>query len=292
MAANILFKFYSCTTRKEVIQKVYGTILAGDPHWEIVHEEGGYSAGTPADQDYIVIGAKTAHPGTSYKMQILLCARDASSGTATFGGASGTKWTIQDDSFSVVVSRDGGWNATSKDFADNPSSLPEKQIDFVGSTSATPGYSISCGITEDEFTLTGAEAGTVISLTVGMLQKYPSGGTQRRIAAFFGVLTLNGSTSNSWSSTTSNAGWVPNPDDDGWLAAVTDVSGLRIDTYPTDSETGEYIERYLEVFRLPSGGCYGRWRSLMRVSSALATRDTFNSSTRIVSNGVSFPWSP
>lgn len=292
MASNILFKFFGCTTRKEVIQKVYDVLIAGDTNWEVVHEEGGYSSSTPADQDYIVIGAKTAHPGTAYKMQILLCARDAASGTATFGGASGTKWTIQDDSFAILVSRDGGWNATSKDFADNPGSLPEKQIDFAGSTSATPGYSVSCGTTEDEFTLTGQEAGVVFSLTVGMLVKFTTGGTQRRIAAFFGVLTLNGSTSNSWANTSSPAGWAPNADDDGWVNAVTDVTGLRIDTYGIDGETGEYVERYLEVYRLTVGGTYGRFRSLYRVASTLVTRDTFNSQTRIVSNGVSFPWSP
>jgi len=292
MSTNILFKFYSCTTRKEVLQKIYDTLTAGDPNWEIVHEEGGYSAGTPADQDYIVIGAKAAHPGTAYRMQILLCARDTATGTATFGGASGTKWTILDDSFSVVVSRDGGWNATSKDFADNPGTLPEKQIDFAGSSSATPGYSISCGTTEDELTLTGAEAGTVISLTVGVPQAYSSSGTQRRIVAFFGFLSLTGNASNSWANTSSPCGWVPSADDDAWVSAVTGIIGLRIDTYPTDSETGEYIERYLEIYRLPSGGCYGRFRSLMRVASTLATRDTFNVNTRIVSNGVSFPWEP
>lgn len=292
MASNVLFKFYGCTTRKEVVQKVYDTVYAGDPNWEIVHEEGGYSSSSPADQDYIVIGAKTAHPGTAYKMQILLCARDNATGTATFGGSAGTKWTILDDSFAIVVSRDGGWNATSKDFADNPSSLPEKQVDFAGSSSATPGYSVSCGTSEDEFTLTGQEAGTVFSLTVGMLVKFVAGGTQRRIAAFFGAMILNGSGTNSWSNTSSPCGWAPNADDDGWVNAVTDVSGLRIDTYATDGETGEYIERYLEVFRLTVGGTYGRFRSLYRVSSALVTRDTFNSQTRIVSNGVSFPWSP
>jgi|GEM_PF-5760556 len=290
MASEILFKYYACNTRKEVLQKVYDTIIADSTNWEVIHEEGGYDSSSPADQDYIVLEATTPHPGTEYHMQILLCARDAISASATFGGSAGTKWTILDDSFAMIVSRDGGWNSTSKDFSDNPGTLPERQQNFPGSASATPGYSVSCGTTADEFWIKGQETSIVFCLAVGMLQRYATTGTQRRIAAFFGLLNLSGNTSESWSNTTTPVGAVPNADDDGWNSAVTDVTALRIDTYPADSESGEYIERYLEVFRIPTGGCYGRWKSLMRVGTSVAGRSTFNSATRMVSSGVSFPW--
>ena len=74
MAYNV-DKNYSCSTRKAFLLRLYNLIAAGDANWSIIHEEGGYDSGAPADQDYFVLECDTAWgDGSGIKQQILFCA--------------------------------------------------------------------------------------------------------------------------------------------------------------------------------------------------------------------------
>lgn len=289
--ANTYEKHYTCTTRKEVLQRVYDHLVAYPTNWTVIHEEGGYSSSTPADQDYFVIECNTPWGDADVHQQLLLCARDAASSTATFGGSAGTKWTISDDSFSFVYSPDGGWSSTSKDFADRVGSLAEKQVDWDNSTSATPGFDVSIVTTPTEFLLFGLEASTTaIGLFAGTITSVDSSVVDARpCAIYWGIVSL-GAANYTWSATTLPAGYVPNDSRSGWLTATTEASGTRIDTYGASKNGGAYVELPLPVYSVSVAKYAGTFQSLRRVSTALANGDVSSAGDRVAYAGVTFPW--
>lgn len=292
MATNILFKNYTCSTRKEFLQKIYDT-LASDPNWTVIHEEGGYDTSSPADGDYFVVecDAGWADDGSVHQ-QLLFCANDNSTTTKTFGGSAGNKWTILDDSISVIYSPDGGWNGTTKEFSDNAGSLVEKQIDWDPSTTATPGLTMSAATTANAIMWWGIEASTQVGGFAGELDTTDSDVEDPRpCAVFWGYGHLSPSTSYSWAHVSNVAGYTPNQDRDGWYSAVSDSSGTRIDTYGQAKQSGAWVQWPLPVYSVSPARMAGTFGIIKRISTSVAAGDENADHTRVVLNGITFPWS-
>lgn len=288
--ANGYIKHYTCNTRKEVLQKIYDYLVAGDDNWEVVYEYGGYDTSTPADADFFVIGAKTAWgDGSGLKQQLLLCANDNTTTTKTFGGSANNKWTIADDSFSFIYSPDGGWDDTNKDFSAVTTSLTEIQKDFDAVNTATPGYDLCVMTTVDEFMFTAIETTSPIGLFAGAITSLDdSANDPRPCALFWGNLTLSSATNNNWGATL--AGNVPNAARDGWYTATSESSAAKLDSYGTTKIDGTYVEMPLPIYSVSSPKFAGVFKSLRRVSTARANGDVSSAGDRIAFGGITFPW--
>jgi hypothetical protein len=293
MAYNVE-KDYICTTRKQFLQKVYDVISAGDANWEIIHEEGGYDSGAPSDQDYFVLQCKTAWADDGVtKQQILMCARDAASGSGTFGGAGGVDWTITDDSFSFIYSPDGGWNVTTKNFSDRAGSLTEHQIDYCPSTSSTPGIVASIVTAPDAIMLFGLFGTAYCAMYAGAITSLDSAADDPRPCHMFWGLGQLNDTSLFWgydSANTSCQGFVPNAARTAWSYAHTNLLGEHISTRQRTKNGNKWAELPMLVYDSSNTSVAGVLTHVRRTSQNLTAGSSSSDGTRISSYGISFPW--
>lgn len=293
MAYNV-DKNYSCSTRKAFLLRLYNLIAAGDANWSIIHEEGGYDSGAPADQDYFVLECDTAWgDGSGIKQQILFCARDATIGSATFGGAAGTKWTITDDSWSFVYSPDGGWNAGTKEFSDRVGSLVEKQVDYCSSTSATPALIGSIMTAPEALLLLVSVAGTWLALHVGALDSLDGAVVDARPGCLFWGQCDPADAGNKWgydADDATAAGYVPNAARDGWDTACTMARVTLLDLRQTSKVGNAYVELPLLVFDSTTLRVAGYMKDVRFVSYNLTSGTEATDGTRISRSTFTFPW--
>ena len=294
MAYNIE-KNYICTTRKQFLQKVYDFLAAGDSNWSIIHEEGGYDSGAPADGDYFVIECDTPWADAAVNQQLLFCARDAATGTSTFGGVGGADWTILDDSISFIYSPDGGWNVGTKNFSSRVGSLAEKQIDWDASTIATPGITGSFISAPDAFIIQMTSQGNKLAMYAGAITSLDTAVDDPRPCHFFwGRNDLNRTQTQGWGYylTGVNAqGFVPNAARNAWeYSYVSYEYNTDIDLNPMTKNGNKWVELPMLVYDADAGRVAGVMEHTRRVAVSLTYCMESNDGTRISYDGISFPW--
>jgi len=294
MATNLLFKRYAgATDRKTVLQKIYDALaVTGDTNASVIDEIGGYHTNSPTDADYFVVEFTAPWADADVHQQFVIAANDTT-GSLTFGGAAGNKWTIPAKTITIVYSPDGGWNTTSKDFADRVGSLTETQRNYSRTTTVAPGYDISAATAPGAFVLWGLEATFPVAMFVGIIESTDTNVADARpCVMFWGLLSLNNQAPNSWANRAAGsiAGVTPDTVRGAWYTCSTEATGL-LDTCGQQKNSGAWVEDRLPIYSVSSLKFVGTFGILKRISTALANGDVKSDSSRCAWAGVSFPWS-
>lgn len=289
--ANNYIKGTACTDKRDVLLKIYQFYAAGGRNWSIVDESAGWAGGAPGNGEFFVLRRAVAWAnGTPSQYPELVLAANDSSGSVTFGGAGGTKYTVPARAYLLVWSPDGGWVSATNEFS-APGTLTERSQASATTSSETTNSLYLCDAPEGVYfwSYSTGNSSYYMAMAAEITSLDSAAADPRPSYVGIGKIGASSSTTYIW---TSSCGAAPNAGYNGWVVAGLDeIPSVRSDTYGLTRNGGLMAELPLRVYDCSaSGGLLGSLIQVRRAGTGIANGTVTTDGSRAFFGGMSVPW--